>query len=233
MLLTRDEKEKIFIDALQSFYFSGRKTLSDTEFDQLKEDLAWEGSEVVTLNRDETKFLAAMSAYLKGEPIMSDEEFDALKASLKEAGSSVAVSTEPKCFVDTGICTVNFTEDKTRMASIYLIPNGVIFGLFWLGLLYEIVEPLRYVNPVVLLFVAGFPAYASTVFFTENIFLKKPLIAKGPCPACGTENRIFFGDIVGVEGFKNDAEFNCSNCKTPISIRRSDLRARTSPKDLA
>jgi hypothetical protein len=31
------------------------------------------------LNRQETRFLNAMSAYLKGTPIISDEEFDALK----------------------------------------------------------------------------------------------------------------------------------------------------------
>lgn len=38
-----------------------------------------------------------------------DEEFDKLKASLRESGSPVAVSTEPKCYIDTGICTVTFT----------------------------------------------------------------------------------------------------------------------------
>lgn len=38
----------------------------------------------------------------------SDQEFDRLKASLREAGSVVAVSTEPKCYIDTGICTVTF-----------------------------------------------------------------------------------------------------------------------------
>jgi hypothetical protein len=57
---------------------SDRKLLADEDFEKL-EDLAWEGSEVVMLNRQETRFLNAMSAYLKGTPIISDEEFDALK----------------------------------------------------------------------------------------------------------------------------------------------------------
>ncbi|CAN0169869.1 unnamed protein product, partial [Phaeothamnion confervicola] len=65
VLLTRDEKERIFIDAIQSFYFSGRKMLADADFDKLKEDLVWEGSDVVLLNRNETLFLSAMSSYLK------------------------------------------------------------------------------------------------------------------------------------------------------------------------
>ncbi|CAN0480124.1 unnamed protein product, partial [Discosporangium mesarthrocarpum] len=37
-----------------------------------------------------------------------DAEFDKLKADLREAGSPVAVSKEPKCYIDTGICTVTF-----------------------------------------------------------------------------------------------------------------------------
>lgn len=42
------------------------------------------------------------------ELFLSDEEFDRLKASLKASGSAVAVSKEPKCYIDTGICTVTF-----------------------------------------------------------------------------------------------------------------------------
>lgn len=37
-----------------------------------------------------------------------DKEFDTLKNKLRDAGSPVAVSTEPKCYIDTGICTVTF-----------------------------------------------------------------------------------------------------------------------------
>lgn len=42
----------------------------------------------------------------------SDTEFDRLKSSLRETGSLVAVSTEPKCYIDTGICTVTFQVRK-------------------------------------------------------------------------------------------------------------------------
>merc|ERR1712032_1360128 len=100
-----------FLDSLQSYYFSGRQLLSDDEFDLLKEDLQWSGSALVSLNRKEARFLSAMKAYNKGTPIMSDDEYNALKLELKNENSKFAVSTEPKCFIDTGICTVTLQED--------------------------------------------------------------------------------------------------------------------------
>ncbi len=74
--------------------------MDDAEFDMLKEDLAWNGSEVVALNRKETMYLSAMQAFTRGEPILSDQEFDALRDELKEEGSQIAVSKEPKCYID-------------------------------------------------------------------------------------------------------------------------------------
>lgn len=34
------------MDAIQSFYYNERQVLTDEDFDKLKEDLAWEGSQV-------------------------------------------------------------------------------------------------------------------------------------------------------------------------------------------
>ena len=42
ILLTKEEKERIFLDSMQSYYFSGENTLSDDQFDRLKADLTWE-----------------------------------------------------------------------------------------------------------------------------------------------------------------------------------------------
>ena len=60
-----------------------------------------------------------------------------MQLELREAGSKVAVSTEPKCYIDSGICTVSFTEDRLRKASLYL-PVGTPTLLFSLGALYEV-----------------------------------------------------------------------------------------------
>ncbi|CAN0224662.1 unnamed protein product [Phaeothamnion confervicola] len=162
---------------------------------------------------------------------MTDAEFDVLKQSLRETGSKVAVSTEPKCYIDTGICAVTFQKDKVRQASLYVFPSGIVFGLFWLGALYEIIEPFINLNPIFILALAAPPTYVTSKWFTENVFLRDdPLVTSGPCPSCGFKNRVFFGTIVGVEGFTEEATVKCSNCKEEIVIRRRDLRARTLPK---
>ena len=67
--LSVGEKERMFLDSLQSYYVSGRQVMDDVEFDALKEDLAWNGSDVVNLNRKEIMYLEAMQAYTKGEPV--------------------------------------------------------------------------------------------------------------------------------------------------------------------
>lgn len=94
---------------MQSYYISGRQLLNDADFDLLKEDLAWNGSSMVQMNRQETKYLAAVQAYLKGTPILSDAEFDQLKAQLKEEGSQFASSKEPKCYIGESSVAVQTT----------------------------------------------------------------------------------------------------------------------------
>lgn len=227
--LTNAEKERIFLDALQSYYASGRQLLSDDEFDQLKSDLSWAGSDLVNMNRKEAKYLNAMQAYLKGSPVMSDAEFDVLKTELKEDGSKFAVTTEPQCYIDTGICKVTLQEDFFRTNLLYL-PVGAILTLLWLGLGYELIGGLIRINPIIFTLV-GSPLIAKYATELTNDYIFKDFkIAYGPCPNCEAENRIFFGDILGVEGFGDVADVKCSNCKTEFSVQKDSLRASTLPK---
>jgi len=227
--LTLAEKERIFLDALQSYYVSGRQLLPDEEFDLLKEDLSWNGSNLVQMNRNEAKYLAAMQAYLNGEPIMSDGEFDALKATLKEENSEFAVSTEPKCYIDTGICTVTMKEDFFRNNLLYL-PVGAILSIVWLGVGFELIEPIVRLNPL-LLFSLGVPLIINgSKKITDDYIFVDNKVVYGPCPSCEAENRIYFGDILGVEGFKDVATVKCPNCKATFDVQRSTLRASTVPK---
>uniref|UniRef100_A0A7S3JSA6 PGR5-like protein 1A, chloroplastic n=1 Tax=Aureoumbra lagunensis TaxID=44058 RepID=A0A7S3JSA6_9STRA len=224
--LTLSEKERIFVEAMQSYYYSGRQTLSDKDFDLLKEDLMWEGSEYAMLSRNETLFLNAMAAYSKGEPLLSDTEFDELKASLKAQNSIVAVSKEPKCYVDTGVCSVTFREDKFRELVLYA-PASLLGLLFWAGGTYELMPMTRNFNPL-LTIALGLPIVLSIAqFVTEKIIFVDPLIAQGPCPNCNVNNRIFFGDILGVEGPGEEVTVACTNCKAPLTIRRDTLRVYT------
>ena len=178
--LSKGEKERVFIDAIQSYYFDGRQVLSDAEFDQLKEDLAWEGSDYAVLSRDENRFLSAMAAYGKGEEsIMSDAEFDELKASLKAQGSIVAVSKEPRCFIDTGVCSVTFTPDRFRAIVLYL-PAILALTVVWSGGTYELVPAARGLNPVISLLIGSPFIGAAAQYITEQLIFKDPFIAQGP-----------------------------------------------------
>lgn len=227
--LTVKEKERIFLDALQTYYASGRQMLDDDEFDTLKEDLSWRGSPVVTLNREETRFLAASMAYNKGEPMMSDSEFDALKTKLKDEKSPIAVSTDPKCYIDSGICRVTYQPDKFRNNLLYL-PVGAILSVVWLGLGFEFIEPIVRLNPLILLALGAYPIYKYTIEFTDGFIFPNNQIAYGPCPSCEAENRVYFGNILGVEGFNDVAEIKCGNCKAVIEVQKNTLRASTLPK---
>jgi hypothetical protein len=227
--LTLAEKERIFLDALQSYYASGRQVLGDEEFDLLKEDLQWNGSPLVQMNRNEAQYLAAMQAYLNGNPIMNDAEFDTLKKTLKEEESQFAVSTDPKCYIDTGICTVTMKEDFFRSNLLYL-PVGAVLSLLWLGFGFEIIEPFIRINPLLLIALGAPAIITGTKTITDDFIFVNNKIVYGPCPSCETENRIYFGDILTVEGFGDIAEVKCPNCKTVFTVQRNTLRASTIPK---
>jgi hypothetical protein len=204
--------------------------LSDQEFDLLKEDLTWNGSAMVIMNRKEAAYLNAMQEYLKGNPTMPDADFDALKKELMEDGSKFAVQTEPKCYIDTGICKVTMQQDKFRSNLLYL-PAGALLTIVWLGIGFEVIEPFVRLNPILLTLLGSPFIYVGGKFITEELVFENKLIAYGPCPNCSAENRVYFGNILGVEGFSDLAQSKCPNCKTVFSVQRNTLRASTLPKE--
>lgn len=230
ILLTREEKERIFLDGIQSYYFSGKSGLPDDQFDRLREDLSWEGSALVTLNRNETLFLNAIVAYNKGQPILSDVQFDELKKSLRESNSKIAVQSEPKCYTDTGICKVTWKPDVIRTTSLY-VPATLVSTIVYLGVLYEIPFIRGNFNPLLILLVGAAPIYFAAKSITENFLFKEPFVASGPCPSCGVENKVFFGDVFGVEGDKDESGVKCTNCKVSMTVKRSTLRVSTLAKE--
>jgi hypothetical protein len=170
--LTREEKERIFLDSMQSYYYSGKGNLPDEQFDALKADLTWEGSALVNLNRNETLYMNAMQAYTKGKPILSDKQWDDLKKSLRESGSQLAVSVEPTCYVDTGVCKVTWKKDGVRTSTLYL--PALFFGLIiYLGTIYEIdAFAAMQFNPLFSLLIGSYPIYTIVKAITENVLFK-------------------------------------------------------------
>jgi len=227
--LTLDEKERIFLDSLQSYYISGRQLLKDEEFDLLKEDLSWNGSKLVQMNRNEAKYISAMEAYVKGAPIMTDTEFDSLKTTLKEEKSQFAVSKEPKCYIDTGICTVTWEVDKFRSNLLYL-PVGLVLSLVWIGVSFELIEPFVRINPLLLFAFGSIPiTFLTKQITTNNIFVNNKILY-GPCPSCEAEERVYFGDVFAVEGWGAEAQTKCVKCKDKFCVQRDSMRASTLPK---
>lgn len=185
---------------------------------------------MVVMNRKEAAYLTAVEDYLKGTPKMSDSEFDTLKNELMEEESKFAVQTDPKCYIDTGICKVTLQEDKFRSNLLYL-PAGLILLIVWLGLGFELIEPLIRINPVVLTLLGSPFIYNGAKFITEELVFTDKLIVYGPCPNCQFENRVYFGNILGVEGFSKEAQSKCPNCKDTFTVQRNTLRASTLPKN--
>ena len=87
----------------QAYYNDKKPILSNDEFDALREDLAFSGSDVATMNRMEVMFMVAANRYAEGKPVMSDEEFDNIRRKLKARNSLAVVHKVPTCRVDTNV----------------------------------------------------------------------------------------------------------------------------------
>merc|ERR1719152_637698 len=98
--LTLDEKEKLYLECLDSYYNeNGKQLLSDDEYEKLKLDLDFDGSRVATFSADEIKFVLANKRFKMGKPFLSDMEYDNLRALLKDKGSPVVIHEGAKCSV--------------------------------------------------------------------------------------------------------------------------------------
>ncbi|EMS46577.1 hypothetical protein TRIUR3_31517 [Triticum urartu] len=132
--------EQEFLRALQSFYYDQKAIMSNEEFDNLKEELMWEGSSVVMLSADEQRLLEASMAYIAGNPIMSDAEFDELKLRLKQDGSDI-VTEGPRCSLRSRKCYLftliqiqvysDLTVDYLKMFLLNVPATIVALGLFF------------------------------------------------------------------------------------------------------
>eukprot|EP00960_Hanusia_phi_P064718 765885-Hanusia_phi.AAC.1 len=76
-------KEQLYLDCCAAYNVDGETLLTDEEYEKLKTDLTFEGSQVILMSREEIKFMVAANRYNKGKPIMSDEEFDTLRKKVR------------------------------------------------------------------------------------------------------------------------------------------------------
>lgn len=223
------EKEFDFLNALQNFYLTGKPSMSNEEFDTLKDELQWAGSKVVIMTPDEQRFLEAVQAFSTGKPVMSDAEYDKLKDRLKIAGSMVAIAG-PRCSLRTQAVYSDSVPDLTRMFAlnipglaigallVYAVDqaSGVdLFGLFG-----------TFPSPFNTLAVGLLVLPVSAVFglFLTSVLIQDSIILKGPCPNCGAENVAFFGDILTIKGESQSLDVQCGSCSKKMNFSRSKRR---------
>ncbi|KAF3664652.1 PGR5-like protein 1A, chloroplastic [Capsicum annuum] len=227
------EMEQEFLQALQSFYYEGKAIMSNEEFDNLKEELMWEGSSVVMLSADEQRFLEASMAYVSGNPILTDEEFDKLKLKLKMDGSEIVVEG-PRCSLRSRKVYSDLYVDYLRMFLLNVPAAVVALGLFFflddltgfeITYLLELPEPFSFIFT----WFAALPFILWLSFTITNVIIKDFLILKGPCPNCGTENTSFFGTILSISSGGKSNKVKCTNCGTDL-VYDSATRLITLPE---
>ncbi|KAL6611381.1 hypothetical protein ACP70R_039309 [Stipagrostis hirtigluma subsp. patula] len=231
---TIGEMEQEFLQALQAFYYDKTAIMSNEEFDNLKEELMWEGSKVVMLSQDEQIFLEASMAYVAGNPIMTDAEFDELKLRLKKEGSDI-VQEGPRCSLRSRKVYSDLTVDYFKMFLLNVPAAVVALTLFFflddltgfeITYLLELPEPFSFIFT----WFAALPLIFWVAQSITNVIVKDFLILKGPCPNCGYENLSFFGTILSVPsgGEKNSIKCALWHC---VGIRLcipADYTSRTS-----
>ncbi|TKY70888.1 PGR5 protein 1A [Spatholobus suberectus] len=207
------ELEQEFLQALQAFYYEGKAIMSNEEFDNLKEELMWEGSSVVMLSSDEQKFLEASIAYVSGKPIMNDKEFDDLKLRLKMEGSEI-VAEGPRCSLRSRKVYSDLSVDYLKMFLLNVPATVIALGLFFflddltgfeVSYLIKIPEPYSFI-------LTWFAAIPFIVWLAQSItraIVKDFLILKGSCPNCGTENTSFFGTILSISSGDSTNNVKC------------------------
>lgn len=236
--MTLGEKEQLFLEALSAYYYDGKPSISDSEFDNLKDELLWSGSKVAVLSSDEQRFLEAQIAYNKGKPILDDTEFDKLKTRLKGAGS-IITAEGPRCSLRSRSMYSDTQVDYLRMTAINipaaLVVLGAVFSIddltgFQITKIIELPEPWG----IVALWGVLLPiVYVLSTSITNAVF-KDALILRATCPNCGTESTTYFGDILTVSGNRKTNEVKCANpeCKSTLTFDNTKRSVTCTPPEV-
>jgi len=222
-------KEKLYLDATSAFFNDNEKIMDDEDYDQLKNDLAFEGSNVGLMNRDEIKFMVAASRYAEGKPIMSDDEFDRLRRQLKQANSKAVIHEMPVCKIDSQTCKADLEKDSVKnfvLSLPALIVSTIIVSEFGFYL-----QKDMGLSPVVSLLVNSPFIAGATYLVTNFILFQQPLVTVSKCPRCQTEQPIFFGDVLFVDGGNagDEVESMCVNkaCQAKLRAYKSRMVVET------
>jgi hypothetical protein len=228
------EKEQEYLDALRAFYYDGKPTMSDEEFENLEQELLWEGSRVAILSSTEQKFMEASRAFEKGKPIITDEQYDDLKKQLRRDRSTV-VAQGPRCSIRSKSMYSDLSVDYLKMtllnAPAVLLVLGLLFSVDDITG-FEITQAIELPKPYGIIFVWGLvlPSLFILANALTSLAFKDALIMKGTCPNCNTENFTYFGDILTVSGSRTETTTPCKECKSQLKFKADERMLVVVPK---
>ena len=244
----------MYIDSLWNYYNGGAFTLSDEDYDRLREELNWQGSGFPTLRRYEVSFVSAAISYARGEPVVTDEEYEDLKRKVKAAGKRDDVTAlllytkgqellEPdqyarlkdemaKLDIDVAMrgatCTLSKTSDVLENDS------GTVFKMYAaLAAVPTAIGLVPYLAAAVFgldlppAFGLGFAAtfgLAITAKIVDYTSLQNAEILKGQCPCCENEIKQFFGG----ENPATSMDYKCPVCGTQSKLDRVEMKIKES-----
>jgi hypothetical protein len=229
------EKEQEYLDALRAFYYDGKPTMSDEEFENLEQELLWEGSRVAVLSSTEQRFMEASRAAEAGKPILSDKEYDELKRQLRRDRSTV-VAQGPRCSIRSKKMYSDITIDYVKMTLLnvpaVLLVLGVLFSVDDITG-FEITKAIELPQPYGVVFLWGvlLPSLFILANALTSLAFKDGLIVKGTCPSCNTQNFTYFGDILTVAGARDETTIPCKECKSQLQFKANDRMLVVLPKE--
>lgn len=244
--------ELMYVDALWNYYQEGEFTLSDEDYDRLKEELAWQGSGFPTLKRSEVKFVEASIAYARGEPIITDSEWNELKAIVKAGDQRIDVTAlllynkgqqmlDAEQFTqlgysmeklgievcNTGVaCTLSKTPETVRNdISKVVSMYGALAALPAVATI-AVWTLLSVLVDVVPIWPGPLLATALGAVFSYSVAnyteLNNAEILTGSCPCCEAPVKSFFGGDEASK--KTENQIKCQKCGTKVSINRETRR---------
>lgn len=229
------EKEQEYLDALRAFYYDGKPTMSNEEFDNLEQELLWQGSRVAILSPTEQRFMEASRAFAEGKPILDDEAYDELKRQLRRDRSTV-VAQGPRCSLRSKKMYSDITVDYLKLTLLNVPAVLLVLGLLFsvddvTG--FEITKAIELPEPfgVIFLWAVLFPSLFILANALTQLAFKDALILKGTCPECGTENFTYFGDILTVAGNRDVSQIKCNDCKSTLQFKAEERMLVLLPPD--
>lgn len=244
--------EMMYVDSLWNYYNGGSFTLSDEDYDRIREELNWQGSGFPTLRRYEVSFVSAAISYARGEPIVTDEEYEDLKRKVKAAGKRDDVTAlllytkgqqmlEPEQYerlkdemakldievaMKGATCTLSKTSDALEN------DGGTVFKMYAaLAAVPMVIGLVPYLAASLFsfdlppAFGLGFAAtfgLAITAKIVDYTNLQNAEILVGQCPCCENEIKQFFGGSEPVDTYTH----KCQVCGTEAVLDRKAMKIR-------